>query len=465
MALRLTFYGGAETVTGSNFLVEGENGKILVDCGIEQGRDFCRKCMYAPFPYDVKSVDALIVTHAHLDHVGRIPKLMKEGFKGRIYMTAPTRDLARLILEDSARILAEDARRKDLPLLYEARDVADALGRIEVVGYHEEWEAAPGLSCYLRNTGHILGSGSVRIRDMAEDVTLALTGDIGNSPSPYLPDPEPITDADAMVMESVYGDRVHTHVDERVGELQKALSQAIDRGGTILIPAFSLERTQLMLYEINNLMEEGKLPKIPVFLDSPLAIKATDVYAKWAKEFFKKEVQGELAREHDIFRFPMLTQTLTREESQQINDAPAPKIIMAGAGMSHGGRIGRWEQKYLPDPKTTLFMVGYQAPGSPGRLLQDGAKEIRLNGNAVQVRAKIQSFSGWSAHADRDGLLAFAESCLPRVKTIFTALGEPSSARFLAQRIHGFLGVKAIVPTEGQAWEISKKGVREITKA
>jgi metallo-beta-lactamase family protein len=159
----------------------------------------------------------------------------------------------------------------------------------------------------------------------------------------------------------------------------------------------------------------------------------------------------------------MLTQTLTREESQEIADAPSPKIIMAGAGMSHGGRIGRWEQKYLPDPKTTLFMVGYQAPGSPGRLLQDGAKQVRLGGNMVQIRGKVQSFSGWSAHADRDGLLSFADSCKPRVKTIFTALGEPSAARFLAQRIHDFLGVKAIVPTEGQVWEITKSGVREIT--
>ncbi|MDB4991841.1 MAG: RNA-metabolising metallo-beta-lactamase, metallo-beta-lactamase family protein [Parcubacteria group bacterium] len=466
MALKLTFFGGAETVTGSNFLVEGTKGKLLVDCGIEQGRDFCQADMYAPFAYDVPSLDALVVTHAHLDHVGRIPKLLKEGFKGRIYMTAPTKDLAQLIMEDSARIMAADARDKGLPLLYEERDVAAAMSHIDVIEFHKEWEAAPGLSCYLRNTGHILGSASVRIRDMgdgSDGVTLALTGDIGNTPSPYLPDPEAIDDADVMVMESVYGDRLHTHVDERVDELQKALMEAIKRGGTILIPAFSLERTQLMLYEISNLMDAGKLPKIPVFLDSPLAIKATDVYSKWGSEFFKKDVQAELKHEHDIFRFPMLTQTLTREESEKILEAPEVKIIMAGAGMSHGGRIGRWEQKYLPDPKTTLFMVGYQAPGSPGRILQDGGSQVRLGGNMVTVRGHIQSFSGWSAHADRDGLIAFAEMTQPRTKTIFCALGEPSSARFLAQRLHGFLGVNAIVPVLKQQWEITKQGVKEIT--
>lgn len=466
MALRLTFYGGAETVTGSNFLIEGEKGRLLVDCGIEQGRDFCQGDMYAPFPYDVPALDSVVITHAHLDHIGRLPKLMREGFKGRIYMTAPTKDLTQLILEDSARIMAGDARDKGLDPMYDERDVAAAMARVDIVEYHKEWEAAPGLSCYLRNTGHILGSASVRIRDLADGdgVTLALTGDIGNSPSPYLPDPEAIDDADVMVMESVYGDRLHTHVDERVDELQKALSEAIARGGTILIPAFSLERTQLMLYEISNLMEAGKLPKIPVFLDSPLAIKATDVYAKWSTEFFKQEVQGELKRERDIFRFPMLTQTLSREESEEIAKAPAPKIIMAGAGMSHGGRIGLWEQKYLPDPATTLFIVGYQAPGSPGRLLQDGSKQVRLGGNNVTIRAHIQSFSGWSAHADRDGLLKFAEMTQPRTKTIFTALGEPSASRFLAQRIHGFLNVSAIVPTQGQAWEITKAGAREITR-
>lgn len=459
--LRLTFVGGAESVTGSNFLIEGTEGKVLVDCGIEQGKDFCHECMYRPFPYDVPAIDALIITHAHLDHVGRAPKLMREGFKGTVYLTAPTLDLMELILRDSARIMAADARNKGLEPLYDDKDVDALLSRCKAMPLHEEWKAAPGMSCLLRNTGHILGSASVRIKT-PDGASLAITSDLGNNPSPYLPDAEPITDAEVVLMESVYGDRLHTHTSERVKEFEQSLNRAIARGGTILIPAFSLERTQLMLYEINNLMEAGKIPHIPVFLDSPLAIKATDVYAKWADEFFKKEVQSELLKEGDIFRFPFLTQTPTREESDDIRKAPTPKIIMAGAGMSHGGRIGKWELKYLPDPTTTLFIVGYQAPGSPGRLLQDGVKNVRLGRDTVRVRAHVESFSGWSAHADRDGLLAYAESCLPTTKTFFTALGEPSAARFLAQRIHDYLGVRAIAPVENAVWHITQGKVTQV---
>lgn len=455
--LILTFAGGAESVTGSNFLVEGARGKLLVDCGVEQGKDACTPCMYDPFPYDVPSVDALVITHAHLDHVGRAPKLMREGFRGVVYCTEPTRDLMELILRDSARIMAQDAEEKGLPLMYEDRDVDALLARVKTVPFHHEWEAAPGLSCVLRQTGHILGSASVRVRS-EDGAAIALTGDIGNTPSPYLPDAEPVQDAPVLVMESVYGNRLHTRVGDRVAELKDALGKAIGKGGAVLIPAFSLERTQMMLYEISNLMEAGELPRVPVFLDSPLAIKATDVYARWAKDYFKKDVQAELKEERDIFRFPQLVETPAKEDSEDIAKAPNPKIIIAGAGMSHGGRIGGWERRYLPDPASTLLLVGYQAPGSPGRLLQDGAKKIRLGKQEVAVRATVRTFSGWSAHADRDGLMAYADACKPGVKTVFCALGEPESARFLAQRLHDYLGLKAIVPTEGERWHISANG-------
>lgn len=460
MAFKLTSYGGAGKVTGSNFLVEGSRGKVLVDCGIEQGEDFAVDEVYAPFPYDVTAVDALIVTHAHLDHVGRIPKLVRDGFRGKIYMTPPTRDLAELIMRDSVDILGHEADMRGLAHLYEDEDVDMALGLVELLEYHEDREVAPGITCRFRNTGHILGSGSANLTD--EDGTvIALTGDIGNSPSPLLPDWEPVDGADAFLMESVYGDRLHPHRDDRVEELRRTLASAIKRGGTILIPAFSLERTQLMLYELSNFFDEGSLPRIPVFLDSPLAIHVTAVYEKWGPTYFKSEAEEEMKREKSLFEFPFLKQTLDPKEAGAIREARAPKIIIAGAGMSHGGRIGRWEAEYLPDPKTTLLIVGYQAPGSPGRRMADGASHVHLGGREVRVRAKVEILEGWSAHADRDELLEFAHDSLAnkRTKAVFVGLGEPASERFLAQRIHDYLGARAIVIEPAVTWKISKDTV------
>ncbi len=459
--LRVTFLGGAETVTGSNFLVESAKGRILIDCGIEQGRDYCEECAYEPFSFDPSTIDALVVTHAHLDHIGRAPKLVKDGFRGKVLMTAVTRDLGELILRDSVGILHQEAAKRGLQPLFGKEDVDMFMSLIQIVPYKSEYLAAPGLSIYLRNAGHILGSASVRVK--ADDgTTVAFTGDIGNAPSPYLPDPDPITDADALFIESVYGDRLHDHRESRTADLRDAMKKAIEKGGAILMPAFSMERTQLMLYELSNLFDAGELPKIPVFLDSPLAINVTDVYKKWATEFFKPGVQDELKREHDIFGFPFLTKTASKEESMEIQHTPNPKLIIAGAGMSHGGRIGRWEELYLPNPTSTLFIVGYQAPGSPGRLLQEGVKTVRLNGKPVHVRGQVLTLSAWSAHADRDGLLEFAKHALPRTKLFFVGLGEPSSARFLAQRIHDYLGVKAVVPVKGEVWDITKGGGKKV---
>ncbi|MCX6787331.1 MAG: MBL fold metallo-hydrolase, partial [Candidatus Kaiserbacteria bacterium] len=280
---------------------------------------------------------------------------------------------------------------------------------------------------------------------------------------------EPVTDADALVIESVYGDRVHPAQQKRVELLKNILSKAIAKGGTVLIPAFSLERTQLMLYELSNFFEAGELPKIPVFLDSPLAIHVTAVYEKWGMTYFKPETEDEMKREGSIFEFSFLKKTLSRNESVEIEKTPNPKIIIAGAGMSHGGRIGRWEARYLPDPSATLVIAGYQAPGSPGRRMAEGAPSVRLNGTEVRIRAKVEILEGWSAHADRDELLEFAEGALlhteghlPRTKVIFTAMGEPSAERFLAQRIHDYLGVRAIVPEFGQTWEITRNSVRRV---
>lgn len=458
-------------MTGSSFLISAGGGsasggegasKILVDCGIEQGKDVSEAEMHAPFPYDPASIDALVVTHAHLDHVGRIPKLVRDGFKGPIYMTPPTKDLAELILRDSAGILRAEAERRGLPPLYEDADVTAAFSHVETLAYHTKKEVAPGLTAYLRTTGHILGSASVQITD-SEGASLGITSDIGNSPSPLLPDAEPIADIDALVLESVYGDRLHPGQEARVELLRDTLKRAIGRGGATLIPAFSMERTQLMLYELSNFFAAGTLPKVPVFLDSPLAIHVTEKYEKWGPTYFKPEAEAEMMREHSLFEFPFLTKTLSHQDSEAIAKVPNPKIIIAGAGMSHGGRIGKWEAQYLPDPNSTLIIVGYQAPGSPGRRMQEGVRSIRLGGRDIQLRAKVEVLEGWSAHADRDGLLTYAQSTLEvsegRLKTILAALGEPAAERFLAQRIHDYLGAKAIVPEQGETWVITTASV------
>ncbi len=458
MAFTVTFHGGAESVTGSHFLIEGEKSKVLVDCGVVQGLGYDEQEMLAPFPYDASSIDALVITHAHLDHVGRAPKLIKEGFRGKVYMTPPTRDLTELILRDSARIIGQEANRHGHEPLFTEVEVNAFLARYVALPYGEEWEVAEGFSVLLRNTGHILGSASVRIRD-AEGASFGITSDIGASPAPLLPDAEPITDAKVILIESVYGDRQNTEKEQRVDQLQKTLARAIARGGTILIPAFSIERTQLMLYEIGNLFAEGKLPQIPVFLDSPLAISVTHVYEKWASEYFKTSAREELKMEGNLFSFPFLTMTEDREGSESIQKTSNPKIIIAGAGMSHGGRIGRHEAHYLPGKENTLIMVGYQAPGTPGRVLQAGGKRVRIDGREVKVRAQVETMYGWSGHTDRDGLVSFAGRCVPDATAFLVGLGEPASARFLAQRITHFVGVKAIVPTKGQSFTITKDGI------
>lgn len=459
MALKVTTHGGAETVTGSHFLIENDSAKIVVDCGIEQGENYCEECSYEAFPYDLQTIDAVVITHAHLDHVGRAPKLVKDGYQGKIYMTPPTRDLAELILRDSAHIMAGHAKERGKAPLFDERDVDAFLSRVEEVAYHQEVQVHPTLSFKLGNTGHILGSASVRIQDHTDGATFAITSDIGASPAELLPDAEPITDADVVLIESVYGDRENPEQKQRVPLLKEVLKKAIERGGAVLVPAFSMERTQLMLYELSNFFESGQLPKVPVFLDSPLAISVTSVYRDYARTYFKKDIQEELHKEGDIFSFPFLKMTPSREESEDIAKTPNPKIIIAGAGMSHGGRIGRHEARYLPDPKSTLAMVGYQAPGSPGRLLSDGATKVRLDGREVKVKANIVTIHGWSGHADRNGLLEYAQKCLPYTKTFLVGIGEPSAARFLAQRIHEYLGVKAIVPRNGDTFIVTKKGI------
>jgi metallo-beta-lactamase family protein len=286
-----------------------------------------------------------------------------------------------------------------------------------------------------------------------EGKKIVFTGDLGNSPAPLLRDTEEIKGADYMVIESVYGDRNHESVEERTQKLKEAIENTINKGGALLVPAFSIERTQVLLYEINNLVEDGKIPSVPVFLDSPLAIKVTKVYQNRIQNF-NKGVKEEIAGGDDIFKFPLLEFTEHHKESMDIANTPNPKIIIAGSGMSNGGRIVHHEKRHLPDPNSTLLIVGYQAAGSLGRRLLDGAKEVEIMDKKVQVRAQVVNLTGYSAHKDSDGLLEFVDGSAETLKKVFVVMGEQKSSLFLVQRLRDYVGVNAIAPKLGESFEL-----------
>jgi len=451
MKATIGFYGGAGSVTGANFLLDTGNERVLVDCGLIQGQAFAQKENEAIFAYDPNNIDLLFVTHAHADHIGRIPKLVKDGFAGVIYSTPPTRDLAAVMLRDAYDVMSYEAKAQGAPVLYERADIDRALAQWQTMPYGEERELQGGVRVTLRNAGHILGSAFVEFT--REGKKLLFSGDIGNAPQPLLDDPEYPTDASYIVMESVYGDRRHEDRADRREILLSIIKDTTSRGGTVIIPAFSLERTQAILFEINNFVEQGLIPAVPTFLDSPLAIEVTEVYQKH-RAYMRKEVQAQIERGDDIFSFPKLSLTRGSEASAAISKVQGPKIIIAGSGMSHGGRVRMHEREYLDDPKTTLLLVGHQTVGSTGRLLKDGARRIWIDGTEVRVRARIEQIGGYSGHADRDALVSFVEGTAESVKRVFVAMGEEKASLFLVQRLRDFLGVDAVAPEEGSVIEI-----------
>ncbi len=454
--MKLTFYGGAGQVTGSNYLLEFEDRsqpsgirKILIDCGLHQGSHFCEKHNYDPFPYDVKGISEVFITHAHIDHTGRLPKLVRSGFTGTIYSTPPTHDFAELLLLDSEHILKQEAERDHLPPIYEASDVDQLMKQWQGVNYHKEIKLGPaGTGAVVRflSAGHILGSASVLIE--AEGKRVLFSGDLGNNPSPLIGSSEVLERADYCVMESTYGNRNHEDVVERKHQLQNVITETIHNHGTLVIPAFALERTQILLLEIKDLMEKKKIPHVPIFLDSPLAIKLTEVYNRY-RDYFKPEVVSRFATKETIFDFPSLHLTLTTDDSKGINAIPSPKVIIAGSGMSQGGRILHHEKRYLPDPRSTLLIFGYQTTGSLGRSLLDGAHMVRIMGDDIAVRAHIKAIGAYSAHADQRQLLAWARPLKGSAKKIYLVHGEADEASALQAKIHEELGIETIVPTEG----------------
>jgi len=447
MQATLGFYGGVGTVTGANFMLDTGKVAILVDCGLEQGGRETIKKNSAPFVYNPAAVDILLITHAHADHIGRVPKLVKDGFKGKIYSTTATLELSKVMLEDALRVMQREVKVAGEAVLYEEKDIENSFRLWQGVEYEEVISLPDNIKAYFSNAGHILGSGIVSLERGGKK--LVFSGDIGNVPQPLLSAPKIPQDYDYLVMESVYGDRVHEEVDERVALLRYYLEETEKQEGTLIIPAFSLERTQGILFEINNLVENGKIKPLPIFLDSPLAIKVTNIYKNFI-HYMRPEIQEQIRNGDDIFSFPGLKFTDTVKESEAINREKGAKVIIAGSGMSHGGRILRHEKIYLSDPKTILLLVGYQSVGSLGRLLQDGADSVILEKEKVKVRAKIAQIQGFSGHADRDQLLEFVAHGGEKAKKIFVTMGEERASLFLAQRIYDYLDLKVAVPVLNQ---------------
>lgn len=443
----ITFYGGAGTVTGSNFMLDTGGAKFLIDCGMQQGRREDEEKNWVPFAYDPKEVSHLIVTHAHIDHIGRIPWLVKHGFAGTIISTHATKALAEPMLRDALGLL--EKRTEDTP--FTEAHIMRALSLWEVAGYGEDVQLPDECVLTFHDAGHILGSAMAAIT--REGRTVLCTGDVGGGNSPLLAEVTHLPAAQYVLLESVYGDRVRQDEDRRE-RLENVIEDSATRGGTLLIPAFSTERTQDLLFEIKKLMLEKRIPTMPVYVDSPLASKITKAFTE-CPDYLSAEMRKRVEAGEDLFAFDQLHFVESPEESRTLAHAPSPKIILAGSGMSSGGRVIAHERWLLPDPKSTLLIVGYQAAGSIGRRLLEGAKKLELHEETIAVKATVEAIFGYSAHRDGEGLLELVNKGGDLIEKVFVVEGEPAAAGFLTQRIRDYLGTDATAPTAGDSAKIN----------
>lgn len=453
--MRLTFHGGVEDVTGSCFLLETSTGKLLIDCGMHQGERMCSKKNLEPFGFTPAHVSAAVATHAHFDHTGRLPDLVKQGFAGTIFTTPPTKALTQIVLEDSVRVMAENAKKCGDPVPYEAADVSAMLERVVTVPYHHAIEVFPGVTIEFFDAGHILGSAFIRVvaTEGGAAKTLIFSGDLGNDDVPILPDTEMRPRADVVVCEATYGGSEHEPTSMREAKLAEFVKKIIARGGTVLLPAFSVERTQEILFALDQLLQRGEIPHVPIYLDSPLAIKATALYRHFG-EYLHFEHPALAGSDDDWFRFPSLIETLSVESSKLINDDRRPKVIIAGNGMMTGGRIMHHLARYVDDEKTGILIVGYQAKYTLGKTIQGGATEVTIFGEKHAVRATVETIDAFSAHGDQKKLTRFVqgEGTLPGV--VYLVHGEDQSKEALADHLRTILQAHVEIPGINQTYDI-----------
>ncbi len=435
--MKLTFAGAAEMVTGSCFHVEAGGRQVLVDCGMFQGLPEVEQRNFEPFAFEPRDVDWLLLSHAHLDHLGLIPRLVREGFRGKIASTVPTKDIARIMLMDAAKVQEEEENGP----LYTAEDATAALDRFQLSGeYGETVALGDGLEAVFHDAGHILGAAFVELR--AEGKTLVFSGDLGNRGKPLVEDPSYPPKANALILESTYGDRIHRPVEESVEALQQAVVETFDAGGNVIIPSFALERTQEVLYILFTLWEQGALPRCRIFLDSPLATAATKIFEKFA-ERFPEPARKLFRKKHDPFDFELLEYTLTRQASKRIPVDEGRCIIIAGSGMCTGGRVLHHLRKQLPLHNSSVVFVGYQAVGTLGREISEGALKVEVMGSIVPVRCRIWKIDGLSAHADQPILTDWALNADP--EEVYLVHGEEAGLATLGKRL-GDRGLSTHIP-------------------
>ena len=437
---RLKFFGGAQNVTGSRYLLQANGSKVLVDCGLYQERQM-RERNWDPFPEPPESIDAILLTHAHLDHCGWLPKLVKDGFRGKIYATPATAEIAKIVLLDSAHIQEEDAFYKskrhrkegrkgphpDVPL-YTQDDAEACSDHFSPVRYKQTKQIANGIKATFHNAGHILGASMIKV-ELAlngQTRTIVFSGDVGRWDVPILKDPTIFEQADYVLTESTYGDRIHPDTVNIKELLAEVVNTTFEKGGNIVIPSFALERSQEVLYRLNELLLEKKIPQLQVFMDSPMAINVTEVFKKHS-ELFDEEMVEFIKNHESPFDFPNLHMTRATSESKEIKNHKGPCIIIAGSGMCTGGRVKHHLVSNISRPESTVLFVGYQAVGTLGRIIVEGTDEVRVLGQKYRVKARIAQIQGFSAHADRDELLKWITGLKTAPRHIFTVHGEPET--------------------------------------
>ena len=474
--MKITFLGATRTVTGSNFLVEGAGKKFLVDCGMWQGKAEQEMENSQEFEYNPSEIDFMLLTHAHIDHSGRIPKLYNEGFRNKVYAHKATCDLCALMLPDSGHIQETEVewknkkrkRKGEEPIepIYTAEDAVRCLELFEPVQYDQIIEITPEIHVRFNDAGHMLGSSIIEVwvKEGDKETKTVFTGDIGNNDIPLLSPPTMIEDTDFLVMESTYGSRLHMRNDEKAEIFLDVVSETLDNGGTVVIPSFAVGRTQEILYEINKLKDEHDdeefrrkyktIMKAPVYVDSPLAISATEVFRE-NTELFDEETKEEIMRGDNPLEFPGLKFTKTADESKALNEDQTPSIIISASGMCEVGRIKHHLKHNLWNPKSTILFVGYQAPGTLGYSIVNGAKKVKIFGEEIAVNARIEYIEGYSGHADQELLMNCIYSYIKKPKHIFLVHGEPESQDILADKIEEETKIGVTIPEFGETYELN----------